>query len=57
MTGVISERFIRLEISQINLKLDELKERAGNSEVFSKQIDELRGRIKAIERHVGLKTA
>jgi predicted nucleic acid-binding Zn-ribbon protein len=49
-------RAIRNELSHINRRLDLLEEQVGGMKGFSKEIDELRDRIKSIEKHVGLKT-
>jgi archaellum component FlaC len=48
-------RSVRTELSYINRRLDHLEEQYGNIKGYSKEIDELRARVKDIEKH--LKTA
>ncbi|MBI5469999.1 hypothetical protein HY968_01595 [Candidatus Kaiserbacteria bacterium] len=46
---------IEAEIRDIKRKLDSLEEQAQGMKGYAKEIDELRDRIREIERHIGLK--
>ena len=45
---------IEAELRGINHRLDLLEEQVGGLKGFSKEIDELRNRVKEIERHLGI---
>ena len=42
------------ELRNINHRLDILEEQIGELKCFSKEIDELRDRVREIEKHLGL---
>jgi len=48
-------RAIRLELADIRRDLDVLKEQAGHMTGYSKEIDHLLERVRAIEKHLGIK--
>ena len=45
---------IRVELRDINRRLDAFEKVVGNIGGFAKEIDELRARVKDIERHLGM---
>ena len=45
-------RSIRTELAYINRRLDHLEDQYGNIKGYSKEIDELRARVKDIEKHI-----
>ena len=46
---------IERELASINRRLDALKEQFGNLKGVTKEIDDLRGRIRVIEQHLKIK--
>jgi len=48
-------RAIRSELADIRRDLDTLKERVGDISGYSKEIDHLLERVRAIEQHLGIK--
>jgi len=49
-------RAIRSELADIRRDLDTLKERVGDISGYSKEIDHLLERVRAIEKHLGTKS-
>ena len=48
-------RAVRSELRDINRRLDALEEQFGNLKGVTKEIDELRGRVKSIEEHLKIR--
>jgi cell division septum initiation protein DivIVA len=53
---IVEARLSRItsELTQIVRQLDELDEQVGGLKGFAKEIDDIRARVKEIERHLGI---
>jgi hypothetical protein len=47
-------RALRLEVAEIRRDLEALKEHVGHMSGYSKEIDHLMERVRAIEKHIGI---
>jgi archaellum component FlaC len=53
---VVDEKFrpIHASLTEINRRLDTIEEHYGNLKGITKEIDEIRGEVRAIQKHLGI---